>query len=173
MHFLCGRFSSASSSEQRRQRLFVSAFLHTLTAYHLNNFAVMILVFLSFTIVFIQTFFLIFLIVFFYYSHGLTAQNCLLLLFSIMTKSLMQELTSTFILSSLLPVSSGSLTVFAVPSACDLNVFKRRFSRHHLKRNWNLDFYIYILHAKIHSFFLLFLFASESASLMKKNKVIN
>ena len=63
-------------------------------------------------------------------SHDLAAHDFLLLLITILSISLMQELTSIFTLSSLTLVNSGSLFFCLFFSICisayDLNSFKKR-----------------------------------------------
>ena len=94
----------------RNQRLFVSStLLLWLTVFNLSNTAAVLLLYLSSTAIFMVTALLNLLTACLPHSRGLAAQDFLLSLIPILSTSLMQELTSIFILSSLLLVNSGTL----------------------------------------------------------------
>merc|ERR1712035_22001 len=92
------------------QKLFVSsALLLSLTVYNLLKSAAVLLLFLSSIVIFMVTALLNLLTACLPHSGGLAAPDFLLTLTPFLSNSLMQELTSIFILSSLSLVNSGTL----------------------------------------------------------------
>merc|ERR1711980_29761 len=92
------------------QKLFVSStLLLLLTVYNLLKSAAMLLLFLSSIVIFMVTALLNLLTACLPSSSGLAAPDFLLTLTPFLSNSLMQELTSIFIPSSLSLVNSGSL----------------------------------------------------------------
>merc|ERR1712035_153635 len=113
------------------QKLFVSStLLLSLTVYNLLKSAAVLLLFLFSIVIFMVTALLNLLTACLPPSGGLAAPDLLLTLTPFLSNSLMQELTSIFILSSLSLVNSGTLPESIFPPAYDLDSFKRGESRH-------------------------------------------
>merc|ERR1711980_20048 len=107
------------------QKLFVSStLLLLLTVYKLLKSAAVLLLFLSSIVIFMVTALLNLLTACLPPSRGLAAQDFLLFLTPMLSKPLMQELTSTFTLSSLPLVNSGTVFLglyFLLPMTCMLS----------------------------------------------------
>ncbi len=101
-----------------------------LTVFNLSNTVAMLHLYLSSTAIFMVTAPLNLLTACFLPSCALTTQNFLLPLLPILSTSLMQEITSIFILYSLLLVTSGTLLYSVFPLTYNLNSFKSSVSRH-------------------------------------------